>query len=538
MSTNGHRPSPTVLYPFSSRLHSCCWHTVCVTICFLGGCSWSQVEAQTPLETCLGKSGQAFQQPEVWTSSRTASPHSFGMLEKTLPVQFRKCIQIEPSSDHTNHSTLPEVIKHRTYRKKLTGPTIRVRAGDRVRILLENSLEKPTDIKNTPVGDITNLHTHGLHISPTGNSDNVLLSIEPENNFQFQFDIPADHPAGTFWYHPHRHGSTELQVEGGMAGAFIIEGDIDEVPAIKAAKDQLFLVQQLPFGAKEEGGKREKVTTVNGLVAPIIHLQPGEVQRWRFIHAGVSGKLRLAIVDEQKKINQKFHVIALDGLTIGEIYEPGKNANDFQRGHSIEMGPGYRVDFLVKLDQPGIYVLKDLPETRETGMFKQAEQEQTLAIIKVEGNPKPMNLPTNEDLKDLAPMVNIDEDEVLNQNFPRQASFTNNDSAPGLDMNGLSFSSQRIDHSLQLGWVETWHLTDSTNFGPHPFHIHVNPFQVIQIGNYRPEFPMWKDTIFVDADSPVIIRARYETFTGKFVLHCHILSHEDAGMMQLVEIIP
>ena len=71
----------------------------------------------------------------------------------------------------------------------------------------------------------TNLHSHGLWISPTGNGDNVLLSINPGVSFQYEYNIPPDHPAGTFWYHPHRHGSTALQVSSGMAGALIVRGD-------------------------------------------------------------------------------------------------------------------------------------------------------------------------------------------------------------------------------------------------------------------------------------------------------------------------
>ena len=454
MVRNGSLPATKIEKLFSSRIIPFLLRMGCVAVCFLGGCAWSLVEAGESLQPCLGNSGQPFQEPEVWRTSETTSPHAFGILEKTLPVQLRECT--------TDSSSNPSATTHRTYRKQLTGPTIRARAGDRVRILLKNELKKSEDFP--PVDDITNLHTHGLHISPTGNSDNVLLSITPESDFQFQFDIPANHPAGTFWYHPHRHGSTRLQVEEGMAGALIIEGDIDEVPAIKAAKEKLFLVQQLRF---ESGG--ERVTTVNGLRAPIIHMQPGEVQRWRFIHAGVSGKLRLGIVDKHET-KQKLHVIAFDGITIGKIYHPGSgHPDDPEKPDTIEMGPGYRADFMVKLDQPGTYYLKDLPETEETGMFGQAEDEHALATIHVKGTPLSMDLPTDEDLKDLAPFAEIKKEDVINKNFPRQAGFTRNGPNSGFHMNWLPFSSERVDHSLQLGWVETWNLTtDPDSFGPTP----------------------------------------------------------------------
>ncbi|NES19728.1 MAG: multicopper oxidase domain-containing protein [Symploca sp. SIO3E6] len=111
-------------------------------------------------------------------------------------------------------------------------PTIEVNPGDTVRVNLKNNLPivpnckvSPEKINEPHCFNGTNLHTHGLWISPTGNSDNVLLSINPGEEFQYEFNIPPEHPAGTFWYHPHRHGSTALQVASGMAGALIVHGD-------------------------------------------------------------------------------------------------------------------------------------------------------------------------------------------------------------------------------------------------------------------------------------------------------------------------
>ena len=91
----------------------------------------------------------------------------------------------------------------------------------------------------------TNLHTHGLHISPSNSSDNVLLKIEPGGRFQYRFDIPDDHQPGTFWYHAYVHGSTALQVANGMGGALIIEGGLDTLQAISAARERLFMFQQM-----------------------------------------------------------------------------------------------------------------------------------------------------------------------------------------------------------------------------------------------------------------------------------------------------
>lgn len=125
-------------------------------------------------------------------------------------------------------------------------PLINATPGDTVRITLHNDLPAEPDCgaANTPPDDPhcfnrTNLHSHGLWVSPTGNSDNVLLSIEPGVSFQYEYNIPADHPAGTFWYHPHRHGATAVQTGSGMAGALVIHGDRKPTPEVNGDLDTL-----------------------------------------------------------------------------------------------------------------------------------------------------------------------------------------------------------------------------------------------------------------------------------------------------------
>jgi len=107
---------------------------------------------------------------------------------------------------------------------EFVAPTIRVTPGQRLNVHLNNKLEacSATQRAEHLCYNDTNLHTHGLWVSPSGNSDNVLVSIAPGKQFQYAYDIPADHPAGTFWYHPHHHGAGFVQVGSGMAGALIV----------------------------------------------------------------------------------------------------------------------------------------------------------------------------------------------------------------------------------------------------------------------------------------------------------------------------
>ncbi len=151
-------------------------------------------------------------------------------------------------------------------------PTIRVAPGQRLSIDLDNQLEPCTaeQIKEHRCYNETNLHTHGLWVSPSGNSDNVLISIPPGDKFRYQYDISADHPAGTFWYHPHRHGSGFVQVGSGMAGALIVTGsrkptmtspgDVDIVlkdEKGRAFPERVMIFQQIQYGCLDDTGKIE-----------------------------------------------------------------------------------------------------------------------------------------------------------------------------------------------------------------------------------------------------------------------------------------
>lgn len=224
--------------------------------------------------------------------------------------------------------------------------------GDTIRVRLDNQLPAdPSCTSSDTSVDVphcfngTNLHSHGLWVSPTGNSDNVLLSINPGMKFEYEYNIPADHPAGTFWYHPHRHGSTALQVGSGMAGALIIRGDRpptdktngDLDTLVKPFPERLLVFEQIPYACLKDGKlkqtfvpdskdptkgkyvidwscKKDEVgevisydqftpsswddsgrfTTVNGRVRPVFaNAETGKTERWRLVHAGVRNTIQV-----------------------------------------------------------------------------------------------------------------------------------------------------------------------------------------------------------------------------------------------------
>lgn len=421
----------------------------------------------------------------------------------------------------------------RLYNRRLTGPTLVAVPGDTLNIRMVNRLPEDPPAETDDINDPhdfnrTNLHTHGLHVSPAGNADNVLLEIQSGRTFQNEIAIPRDHPAGTFWYHPHVHGATAIQVASGMAGALIIRGGIDHLPEIELMTEQIFILQQIPYDTDGEvedfdesfgGGvwdDSHRQTTINGQIFPTIYLRPREIQRWRFIHAGVRETIDLTMA------GHTMNEIAVDGLVTGRI----------DAWESLELQPGYRSDVLIQAAQlpPGQrraeLILYDGETPAERSLLAVDEDRQALAKVIIEGPPMAMDMPREEDLQRFVPFEPIVEVDGY------QEAVFNIDSGV-YTVNGREFSP---DHRrvLRLGATEEWTLNSET--ANHPFHIHVNPFEYERIGPDGEPQRQWRDTLMVLTDTPVKIRTRYHKYIGTFVLHCHILDHEDLGMMELVEV--
>ena len=452
-------------------------------------------------------------------------------------------LNLELVAQYARNEIGRDPVELRSYNGSLVGPTLKLKPGDLLRIHLVNRLPRVEgdhqDVVNGPHGlNTTNIHTHGLHVSPSGNSDNPLLKIEPDTDLQYEIQIPPDHPSGTYWYHPHKHGSVAIQVGSGMAGALIITGGIDNAPELAAATDRLFVFQQVPYKLGPDGiGRVEdyevfepkewarsgRYTTINGQIQPTLRLRPGELERWRFVHAGLRESIFASLVEcdggwqpLEGRAPMPLHEIATDGITRYRMV--AKN--------EIELQPAYRSDVLARIETPGNYCLVDNATPPRLSLTRNAETRKVLARVEVRGEPKPTNLPP-ADISAYAPFAPIEDGELTGR---RSALFD----VKGIFrvrflINGQGFDETRVDHSLTLGHVEEWRL-ESHN-GNHPYHIHVNPFQIESGGE-----KVWKDTILVRESEPVTIRSRYIRYTGKFVLHCHILDHEDRGMMQIVEI--
>ena len=472
----------------------------------------------------------------------------------------------------------------RSYNGQLVGPTLRVRPGDVLGPDLDNQLPRETAaqvdsqfqqengaafLDMHPYSfNTTNLHTHGLHVSPNDSSDNVLLAIQPQSRFHYAIRLPGNHTRGTYWYHAHTHGSTAIQVGSAMAGALIVDDDPARIPeALRRANEheKVMVIQTIlydttgqannitsffpdpptPANACQTGGPTctwfgsKRHTTINGQIVPIIEMRPGEVQRWRVVDASFRETISLAL--EGHALNE----IALAGIYTGHI-------DTWAPGQDLVLYPGYRSDILVQASRtPGDYQLIDDSASTAPALRGVAERAQLLAIVRVRGEPVDMRLPTNDEMSRLDPFPGVElpsiADGVQEAVFKLGSGLQPTDPRNSFQVNYEAFTDTRIRY-LQLNHTDMWSLTTVGDPAavpgggvpplPHIFHIHINPFQVYRTGpNGQPEL-VWKDTQLVPAGDTVNIYTQYRDYTGTFVMHCHILDHEDLGMMQALQIVP
>jgi FtsP/CotA-like multicopper oxidase with cupredoxin domain len=453
------------------------------------------------------------EEPEVWASA-----------DGELRGELRLAYAFQDIGGYSLHL--------RGYNGTIPGPTLRVKPGDRLALTLTNALPPNPDPMpenhNLPHHfNTTNFHSHGLHVSPQGESDNVFRAMEPGGQYDIVIDIPADHPAGTFWYHPHHHGAVDAQLSSGCFGALIVDGDFADVPEIAAVRERVLMVSEVLF---DYLGQIEHYDTlwpeavprflaVNGQREPIMRVRPGEVQRWRVVQAAHEDNFRLALAGHE------LHVIARDGIALAAL----------ETVPNIVIAPGQRVDLLVRAGEPGSYGLAALPNDQGY-----PSPEGPFATLIVEGEPLPMDLPQR---LTVPPFADITDDELTGARTLTLSEWAPENPAAGnyqefaFLVDGRQFDPNRVDQSVKLNAVEEWTIVND-DVADHIFHIHTNPFQVTQINGELLDAPVWLDTVTVPRQGSVTYRTRFLDFTGKLVLHCHMMNHEELGMMQIVEIVP
>lgn len=400
------------------------------------------------------------------------------------------------------------------YNGGVPGPTWRVRPGDRLQVTLVNELDHAT-----------NLHTHGLFVSPEGNGDNPFIAVEPGQRFDYDIHLPEDHPPGLFWYHPHHHGTVADQIFGGLYGAIIVEDPTD----LPVTRERVLVISDITIDASGDVaaatrsdrmmGREGETVLVNGQVRPVLRARPGERERWRVVNACVSRHLDLRVPGQD---------LALLGMDSGRTATP----TPVDR---VLLAPGNRADLIVQAVSGWAEVLA-IPVDRGApmGMMMGPSTSRAtvaLATLVVDGVPAaPLDpLPSQPAPRDLAGVDVARRRELtlamgMGMGMSGATSFT---------IDGEEFDPDRIDQDVVLGHVEEWTLVNTSPMD-HPFHLHVWPMQVLRDGTHPPDDVTWRDVVNVPAHGSTVVRIPFDHYAGRTVYHCHILDHEDLGMMGVV----
>ncbi len=449
-------------------------------------------------------------------------------------------------------------------------PTIEVSPGDTFVVDVKDDLPKTPPPEFSTRQDDINLHFHGLGVSPQKPGDDVLTVVAtPGEKLHYVVHIPKNQEPGLYWYHPHVHGITSFQVgASGMSGAIIIDGLTRHLPGLAKMKQRLIIVRATGIGGEDTaatemsddgmpemsgmsnpGGavplhtntapcttKDGLHVTLNGATHPVITIAPGEKQFFRVVNATGHKTLRLNVEGE------KVEVVAIDGFAL-DTY-PGTPPTLTES--SVVMPPASRAEFVVTgpasgrtkfqtlcyntgpNGDPDPYIwLGDLaaPKGRPgSGDFSN----RPLTV----GEPLPQNVYTTA----LPPPV-----------AKRLVVFSEN-SKPRFFINGKAFTMKSPPmFVVHVGTVEEWHVINVTE-EIHDFHIHQLHFLVESINGVKQEHPHWADSFIVPHRSAggkksvpgsvvLLMDFRDPVIRGEFVFHCHILDHEDQGMMAKIEAI-
>ena len=401
------------------------------------------------------------------------------------------------------------------YNNAFPGPLIELREGQRITIDFANRL-----------GLDSTIHWHGLPVPPDQDGS-PMDPVAPGENRVYAFDVPMG-SAGTYWYHPHAHQTTTSQVGHGLAAPLIVRSADDPLralPELTLMITSLTLDQngQVATGAAAMGGMGGMMATgagellVNGQKLPLHAMTPGVTERWRIINATADRYLRLGFD------GHPFAVVGTDGGLLGEPL-PGLT--------EWLLAPAQRVEIVVNIAarQSTRYTLRDLGYAG--GMSTGGGGElMTIVTGRVPAH-APTDLPAV--LRPVADLGAVSARQRVVLSAARMGMM-----GPFL-INGKSFDMNRVDLETVVGRVELWDLVNTT-FMDHPIHIHGTQFQVVGRtvkGLATPvAYPAWLDTVNVPAGETITIKTR-QTMPGKRMFHCHLLPHEDAGMMAVLDVQP
>jgi FtsP/CotA-like multicopper oxidase with cupredoxin domain len=512
----------------------------------LGGCSVLTLEAQE----CPAR-------PDPGTI--VADPYNIVSQNGALSAKF----VMEHSVDKFGYT-------HYCYKYSASGqtveaPTLRVNPGDQLDLELVNKI-KEDDSKSAAMAmpaavsgqttcgnggamtlESTNVHFHGLNVPPLCHQDDVIDTlIQPGfPSFKYSMQIPATEPPGLYWYHPHVHGFTEFQVNGGAAGAIVVEGMEKYRPEVVGLTERVFVIRQqylVPWipGPYQLSINYQVASSVG--LKPIIQMKPNEKQFWRIANASIQDFLQLQFLVHDKP--RPMEIIALDGYPLAETREQD----------TILIPPAGRAEFIVQAPAAGGSAVL-FTTAYSTGPTGNADVSQTIADVQVvSGDNDSRHMPkttANLPLSDLK-FSDLSHAQVTAQRklfFSEEFGGTNGPIEFYITVDGQKQKvfepNEKPVITTKVGAVEDWTI-ENRALETHAFHIHQIHFEVLEVDGKPVANNDLRDTIEIPywgGKGPyhsvkVRMDFRDPTIAGTFLFHCHILLHEDLGMMHKILVEP
>jgi FtsP/CotA-like multicopper oxidase with cupredoxin domain len=349
------------------------------------------------------------------------------------------------------------------------------------------------------------------------------------------------------------HGRVARQVAGGLAGAIIVRDDLDTDPALAGATERVMVLADPRVGASSSvldvsmtermQGREGDGVLVNGLRRPVLAARAGTLEHWRIVNASAS----------------RYQRLVLDGNDLELIGTDGGRLTAPQTVGEVLLAPAERVELLVAPARAGTYALRALPYDRgtvgmgagtDTASGSRSTTAAVVATLSVAGDAPAAALPAA-----LAAPSTLDpgaatgsRELVLGMGMGAVSGGMGGMGGAGgggggggamaFTIDAKTFDPSRTDITTRLERVEDWTIRNTSTMD-HPFHLHVWPFRMIARSGRAPLEPGWKDTVNVPAGESVTVRVPFlDRITGRTVYHCHILDHEDHGMMGILEVTP
>jgi suppressor of ftsI len=425
-------------------------------------------------------------------------------------------------------------------------PVIRVSPGQKLRITYLNHMQvRSSEVcVDGPCMNMTNLHFHGLHVSPESPQDDVVsMMAMPGESLRYTVDIPLNQPSGLYWYHTHPHGESYQQSLDGMSGAIVVEGIERYVPELRGLKEQILILRDAELHPGDEVSKRfeaavdipqticgeaagdpGRIFTVNGAVRPRIAIAPGEKQFWRIVNASPDLYADLMIDSEEMVM------VALDGMPLGY----------HNRDHPTEsvehvlLAPAGRLEAIVTGPAFGAKAsLRSL--CVNTGPDGDPNPPMAIADLDPTGRQNPSTRNEHSVVGYQKAVYKPISSSAIQEVEKHDAAFVVNftEDKNGFYINGKKYkTSDDPMVTVKTGSYVHWQVVNRTH-EIHPFHIHQVHFLVFGKDGTSISDPKWMDTVNVEPGQSLELMMDFTDpiIRGISVFHCHLLKHEDKGMM-------